>query len=400
MTIHDPGKIHASFRASDYQNGAPLAEPADLPPPPGAPQPKFEPLASRDELLVSAWLKRELPPRDYLSGEVVCTTSRILLVGETGVGKTLFSLDWAGAMAAGADFLGWQGRRRCRVMYFDGELPAETFKERIAIIAERYGEDIELFGYNRDVLGPDEMPPLNTDAGRAWLWREIETVKPDALFLDAIMCLLAGNMSEEESWAPVKDLVRQISSRRIAQVWLHHTGHDASKGYGTKTREWEMDTVIMLSKLESEDDAPDAAAFRLEFTKARMKKPTNFAQFAPQIVRATETGFVCESAAKGNSKPKSEVAIVRKAFIEAYEQLANGVEKSAGFDGATVQKVGVDAIRDELKNRGFLDVDDKGRISAGSRQLFRRAKSELLAKSGFVEAANLVWRTSQPGRPT
>jgi hypothetical protein len=31
----------------------------------------------------------------------------------------------------------------------------------------------------------------------------------------------------------------------IAQVWLHDTGHDTTKGFGTKTREWEMDTVII-----------------------------------------------------------------------------------------------------------------------------------------------------------
>ena len=38
-------------------------------------------------------------------------------------------------------------------MYLDGEMPAETFKERMLLIAERYGSDIQLFGYNRDDLG-------------------------------------------------------------------------------------------------------------------------------------------------------------------------------------------------------------------------------------------------------
>ena len=91
------------------------------------------------------------------------------------------------------------------------------------------------------------MPPLNMPEGETWLWREIEAVKPDAIFFDSIMCLLMGSMSEEESWAPVKLLMRKISARRIAQVWLHHTGHDASKGFGTKTREWELDTVAALT---------------------------------------------------------------------------------------------------------------------------------------------------------
>jgi hypothetical protein len=66
---------------------------------------------------------------------------------------------------------------------------------------------------------------------------------------------MIGSMSEEESWAPVKNMSRQISARRIAQVWDHHTGHDTTKGFGTKTREWQMDVVIMLSKVDDENDS-------------------------------------------------------------------------------------------------------------------------------------------------
>jgi len=362
--------------------------------PPGETPKKFEPIASRDDLLVAAWRERELPPRDYLSGEVLCSTSRVLLNGATGIGKTLFCLDWGAAIAAGVDFLDWKGRRRARVLYLDGELPAETFKERMELIGNRYGDDIALFGYSRDVLAPDEMPPLNTDTGRAWLLREIETTQPDVIFFDSIMCLLGGNMSEEESWAPVKDMVRQISSRRIAQVWLHHTGHDASKGYGTKTREWEMDTVVMLSKIETDDDAPEmSAAFRLEFTKARMKTPANHKQFAPKTVHSTENGFVSEDATKSaKAKPKSEIAIMSRAFVDAYARLADGVTQSPGFDGKPARKVKTEDLRHELKSRGFLETDEKGHVTGASRKVLLRAKTELLSKGEFVEAEGVIWR--------
>jgi RecA-family ATPase len=56
----------------------------------------------REDLLLRAWLKRELPLRDYLLGNVFCTTSRWLIFGDTGVGKTLVTLSIAGAMAAAA----------------------------------------------------------------------------------------------------------------------------------------------------------------------------------------------------------------------------------------------------------------------------------------------------------
>ena len=89
--------------------------------------------------------------------------------------------------------------------------------------------------------------------------REIETVKPDVIVFDSIMSLLAGTMGEEESWAPVKLLIGKITSKRIGQIWLHHTGHDTSKSFGTKTREWEMDTVV---KLTTDDHEPSLMEFK------------------------------------------------------------------------------------------------------------------------------------------
>jgi hypothetical protein len=108
------------------------------------PKPVADPKRSRAELLLAAWLRRKLPLRDYLLGTVFCTTSRWLIFGDTGIGKTLFALSMAGAMASGRSFLGWAGKRRARVMYLDGEMPAETFKERMKLVADECGVDLAL----------------------------------------------------------------------------------------------------------------------------------------------------------------------------------------------------------------------------------------------------------------
>ena len=111
-----------------------------------------EPPKDRPELLVSSWLKKDLPPRDFLLGDILCTTSRWMIYGETGVGKTLFSGDMGGAVASGkGKLLNWPVRRQARVMYIDGELPAETFKERIELIARKWGSDIPFYGYTATI---------------------------------------------------------------------------------------------------------------------------------------------------------------------------------------------------------------------------------------------------------
>ena len=60
--------------------------------------------------------------------------------------------------------------------------------------------------------------------------------------------------------------VRSMTRRSIGQIWFHHTGHDESRSYGTKAREWQMDIVALMERV----DLPGAdLAFTLKFTKAR-----------------------------------------------------------------------------------------------------------------------------------
>ena len=364
-------------------------EPPERAPPIGEPKSNGDwskrPAPPRDNLLLSAWLTRKLPPRDFLLGNVFCTTSRWLIFGDTGIGKTLLALSIAGGMAAAKAFLGWEGKRRARIMYLDGEMPGETFKERMQLIADESGEDLALYGYNRDVLEPGEMPPLNTPEGEAWLLREIETVKPDAIVFDSIMSLLAGTMSEEESWTPVKLLMRKITSKRIGQIWLHHS-NDTGRSFGTKTREWEMDTVV---KLKTDDQA-----ILWEFTKARLRTPQTLAQFKPRTIIRNEAGWSVVGEGRTEPPDKSDVEILKHAIMDAYDRLAGDVSTSPGFNGAPVRKVPADNVRDEVKRRGFLDVDDKGSITGPSRVLFMRARRALIsgAKPRLIQDEDLIWR--------
>ena len=273
------------------------------------------------------------------------------VIGETGIGKTLIGLAMAGGIASGIGFLKWPGCRRSRVMYLDGELPRETFKERMELIAKHYGDDLDIYGYNREDLGDGAMPPLNTDPGQAWLWAEIE-FKPDVIFFDSIMCLLSGS----KRWLglfeqPIKALVCKLSAHRIAQVWFNHA-NEIGKSFGTKTREWEMDTVLSLSK--PEDDA-DESAIRMEFRKARLRTPETADQFAPLIIHPNDWQFQA-APGKGTSRRGGETDIIIGEFLTTYDMLSTSAPKTQGLDGNLVCKVSVDAIRDELKSRAGFSI--------------------------------------------
>jgi hypothetical protein len=347
---------------------------------------KEVPPRDHGSLILAAWIKRDIPARDYLLGSVLCTTSRWFVIGETGVGKTLFGAELGACCAEGVGFLNWTAGRPCRVMYIDGELPIETFKERMQLIASRHGPGLQFFGYNREYLGYAGMPPLNTTAGQIWLWREIDIIKPDLIIFDSIMCLLVGKMSDEEAWMPMKPLVCELSARRIAQIWFNHA-NDLGKSFGDKTREWEMDTVAKLSKVEG-----DETAFQLEFTKARLRVPATAGQFAPVIVRPGDD-WRTTATSPTDSRTKSDVAIVTREIATVYDFLADGAPASTGLDGkSVVRKVKTAAIREELVNRGYLDTDEKGAILRVSRSHFSRGKKDLLRRGTFIERKGLFWR--------
>src|SRR5262249_28303427 len=101
------------------------------------------------------------------------------------------------------------------------------------------------------------------------------------VIFDNVQALLLGDMREEEPWQQTLPWVRDLTHRCIGQLWVHHTGHVKTHAYGTKTREWQLDTVMLGEKAENEDAD---IAFTLTFTKARERSPDNRNDFAKVVI--------------------------------------------------------------------------------------------------------------------
>jgi hypothetical protein len=255
------------------------------------------------------WLTRDIPELDFIFDALVSTTSRMEIIGPTGIGKSNFLLALAMAGADGRDFLRWRSRGiPRRILFVDGEMSRRLAKKRIADATRRHGGMPATFFYlNRDDF-PD-MSPLNTDAGQEFVNQIIATLGGvDLLIFDNIQALLNGDMKDEEPWQQTLPWVRSLTRRNIGQIWVHHTGHDETHGYGTKTREWQLDTVALMERMER----PEAnIAFRLTFTKARERTPDNRNDFEPTAI--TLAGDEWKAAAGGGiaSKraPKEDLAL-------------------------------------------------------------------------------------------
>ncbi|WP_338821403.1 AAA family ATPase [Bradyrhizobium septentrionale] len=222
-------------------------------------------------LTVAEWRDRKLAEPDFLCGNWLTTTSRVLVTAATGLGKTNFAIALGQTVSRGAGFLHWHGRRPANVLYIDGEMSARLLRARLIDEAARHGDDPEYFY----ALSHEDVPafsPLNTAEGQDAIEQLIAEIgSVDLIIFDNIMCLIAGDQKETLPWQQTLPWALSLTQRGIGQIWIHHTGHDETRGYGDKAREWQMDTVIHLETAKRDDTD---VSFTLQFRKARERTPT------------------------------------------------------------------------------------------------------------------------------
>jgi hypothetical protein len=328
----------------------------------------------RPPLTLAEWLTRDLPEPDCLMGHWLTTTSRVVLAADTGLGKTLFAMSLCLHAAAKTDFLQWQAHRACRVLYIDGEMSRRLLKRRIVDAVARIGEKPVGFHAlsHEDIEG---FAPLNTPKGQACIERLIKQIGGVIVF-DSVMCLLIGDMKDEESWQKTMPWVRSLTKRNIGQIWINHTGHDASRGYGTKTREWQMDTVLHL---EAANSSGADVSFTLEFRKARERTPDTRDDFRTALIELIGNTWMSQADDTGK---KANVSPLGQKFLGAlYQALPMRGDR----------RVTMEAWHAECVRIGLLDPGK----AHSARTVFSRYRRELIAADRIACNAQYVWPKHQ-----
>jgi hypothetical protein len=210
----------------------------------------------------------KLPPREMILGPVLQAQSLSLLYSKRGVGKTFVSVGVAYAVATGGSFLGWNASKARRVLFVDGELPAEVLRERLRLIAECAGGDPNPKSF--ELITPDlqrvPMPDLATREGQVFIEAHLHGI--ELLILDNLSCLCrTGKENEGEGWLPVQEWLLRLRQRGIAILFVHHAGKGGAQR-GTSRREDVLDLVISLR--HSSDYSPtEGVRFELHFEKCR-----------------------------------------------------------------------------------------------------------------------------------
>jgi putative DNA primase/helicase len=214
-------------------------------------------------------LALDLPPREKILDPWMPTQGLAMVHSARGIGKTLFGLGVAYAVATGGGLLGWSAPQPRRVVYLDGEMPAATMQRRLAAIVAGFNGEPPAPDYLR-VLSADiiegGLPDLATEAGQA----EIDDAIGDAELIigDNISTLVrSGRENEAEGWLPVQGwtLAQRRAGRSV--LFFHHAGKGGLQR-GTSRREDILDTVIGLRR-PGNYRADQGARFEIHFEKSR-----------------------------------------------------------------------------------------------------------------------------------
>jgi hypothetical protein len=335
------------------------------------------------ELIITLadWLERTLEPPDFICGKWLTTTSRIIINAETGIGKTLFGIELGMRGAAGLSFLHWAATRQINVLYVDGEMARRVMKARLQDAVARLGNVPPPVGFH--MLSHEDVPhwaPLNSPAGQALIETQIQRVgRVDLIIFDNIMSLIAGDQKDEVGWQQAMPWVRSLTRRHIAQVWLHHTGHDTTRGYGTKTREWQMDNVLHFEKVERvETDV----SFNLTFVKAREREPATRNDFRDVKITLTDNAWTWETQSNGGPQPITVTTTLK--FYEALclATAASGREVN-GSPAATMEE-----WRAQCEGMGLIDAQAR---PDSARTLLNRHRLRLISANWIASNATLAW---------
>jgi len=283
---------------------------------------------------------------------------------------------WA---AAGAGFLHWPSVRPARVLFIDGEMSRRLLQQRLIDEANRLGLTPEGFHIlsHEDV---ENFRPLNTPEGQAFIEDIIKRIDGlDLILFDNVMSLLAGNMKDTEQWAETMPWVRSLTQRCIGQIWMHHTNED-NQTYGDKTREWQMDTVILGEEVKRPDTD---LSFQLRFQKARERTPANReAFFDTKVALVNDKWETAPAEQRVKVKPPSPQAMK---FFDALVNatIGNEANKMFGCPAASLK-----SWQAECFKIGLLDKDNKPQ---NTYSLFSKNKLELITANWIAANDTMAW---------
>src|SRR3974390_350696 len=211
----------------------------------------------RLEQLLAASFK----PRQYLLAPWLREQENCMVYAATGVGKSLFALSAALAVAGGGEFLGWRPDAKpngqgWRVLYVDGEMHIADIQERVRQLRsgmpnlDKAAADKNLsFLARQHQNGGVQFPSITEQAGQEFVLEQLKANRVDLVILDNFSPL--GEVEDENaaaSFNAIQQFLLQLKVQEVATMLVHHTGKAEDNFRGSSKLAATFETIIQLAR--------------------------------------------------------------------------------------------------------------------------------------------------------
>jgi AAA domain-containing protein/CHC2-type zinc finger protein len=208
----------------------------------------------------------ELVPRKKLLGEWFCEGDLGFIFAFRGVGKTWLALAIAQALSTGGTLGDWKAHQKVRVLYVDGEMPADLMRSRCQGL-EAINDHLQFL--NHEILFDRTGKALNITNPEVQeaITKRCLTSGVKVVIVDNLSTLATGmKENEADSWELVNNWLLDLRRRKIAVVIVHHAGRSGEMR-GTSKREDNVFWIVALDDVKGRADDKRGARFISRFTK-------------------------------------------------------------------------------------------------------------------------------------
>ena len=209
-----------------------------------------------------------IPKRESLMGEWFKSGDYGVIFGRRGLGKSWLALAIARALSEGRNFGPWEASTARRVLYVDGEMSLDDYRDRVSLLRDRPGtfrvlSHQHLFDQNNKALCLSDLDQ------QVEITHYCERERIDVLFLDNGACLFRGvaENDADEFRDKIEGWFLDLRRRGISVVLVLHAGRNGAIR-GTSKRE---DAAFWILRLDEAGgaDGEHGARFITRFAKNR-----------------------------------------------------------------------------------------------------------------------------------
>lgn len=182
-------------------------------------------------------------PRPWLVDRMLMTEAVTVLMAAGSAGKSSISLALAAHLAVGADFAGFNVRKSCKTIVYNGEDDVEEQSRRLLAVCMAYGYDFEEVSSKIMLLSPQQVRmdlvandfrrPVRNDALVSGIINQARDEDVGLLILDPLVKIHKCDESDNVQMDYVMETLTDIAHHaQVAVLALHHTSKGGSSQDG------------------------------------------------------------------------------------------------------------------------------------------------------------------------